>query len=420
MEVASVWVLLLCLCLPTTSAFQWTSAANFPDGKIVPSCVGENVFLPWNYDLSPAEHVITVEWYYRAPGGQDRLMAVESSGNFLHVPGLTQDVRRYQGAGLQIRNLTANQGGEYSVRVHYDMHGSSHTQTQSARVQAPETAVVDSRGLRAIYHHHAVYDPVTRDWHAQLTCEGLLSLGQPPVSIVWKTPSGAILPSSSQQNGTFTLNIPNPPQDGAYTCLPSNQSSLHGCGALPLHTSATTHVSSYDARFATMEARMRELQTQNADLIHTVQTLTSSPVTAQPIDAGCCSRVLQEVQDLTNQNRDLHARLDSALQISTQQGHQLQNLTNELARIRSREAITSAEVQLLKYMDGAPLRVGDRVVRGRDWGWGNQDGSPPGPGTVVAVPTDKDHIGWVTVHWDSGRTDHYRMGDQGLYDLRLV
>lgn len=42
------------------------------------------------------------------------------------------------------------------------------------------------------------------------------------------------------------------------------------------------------------------------------------------------------------------------------------------------------------------LRVGWRVVRGSDWKWDNQDGVPPGEGTVMSYPED----GWVRVRWD--------------------
>ncbi|KAK7474918.1 hypothetical protein BaRGS_00033805, partial [Batillaria attramentaria] len=280
------------------------------------------------------------------------------------------------------------------------------------------SAVVDGRGLRAVYHHDAVYDARTQDWHVQIECQGLVSLGQPPVSIVWKTPSGAIVPSTTQHNGTFTLTLPNPPEDGLYTCLPDNTSASAGCSAAPLHDSASVRITGYDARFAIMDARMRELQRQNADLIHTVQTLTTHPVTAtgQPLNWD----LVQEVRNLTAQNRDLTSRLDSALQIINQQAHQLQNLTAEVDRIRGEQASMTTDIGLLKYLDGVPLRVGDRVKRGKDWDWQNQDGNPPGPGTVVAVPVDDNHPGWVKVHWDSGLTDVYRMGAQGMYDLTMA
>ncbi|CAH0559918.1 unnamed protein product [Brassicogethes aeneus] len=66
--------------------------------------------------------------------------------------------------------------------------------------------------------------------------------------------------------------------------------------------------------------------------------------------------------------------------------------------------------QLLKHMT-----VGARVVRGMDWKWRDQDGNPPGEGTV----TGELHNGWIDVTWDHGGSNSYRMGAEGKYDLKL-
>tara|TARA_R110000868_G_scaffold83012_2_gene234519 strand:- start:4192 stop:5601 length:1410 start_codon:yes stop_codon:yes gene_type:complete len=56
--------------------------------------------------------------------------------------------------------------------------------------------------------------------------------------------------------------------------------------------------------------------------------------------------------------------------------------------------------------------IGARVVRGRDWDWGNQDGN--GIGTII----DKNGEGWVRVTWDNNPYEaSYRIGDNGKYDL---
>jgi len=58
--------------------------------------------------------------------------------------------------------------------------------------------------------------------------------------------------------------------------------------------------------------------------------------------------------------------------------------------------------------------VGARVMRGRDWNWGDQDGDPPGPGTIQS---HAESTGWVTVVWDSGGQNNYRAGEDHRYDL---
>ncbi|XP_076629620.1 ubiquitin fusion-degradation 4-like isoform X6 [Colletes latitarsis] len=60
--------------------------------------------------------------------------------------------------------------------------------------------------------------------------------------------------------------------------------------------------------------------------------------------------------------------------------------------------------------------AGARVARGLDWKWKDQDGVPPGEGTV----TGELHNGWIDVTWDHGGSNSYRMGAELKYDLRLV
>jgi hypothetical protein len=55
---------------------------------------------------------------------------------------------------------------------------------------------------------------------------------------------------------------------------------------------------------------------------------------------------------------------------------------------------------------------GDRVKRGPDWEWGNQDGGD-GLGTVQS----RDGAGWCDVEWDNGNSNSYRVGYNGAYDL---
>ena len=63
------------------------------------------------------------------------------------------------------------------------------------------------------------------------------------------------------------------------------------------------------------------------------------------------------------------------------------------------------------------LRIGDRVRRGRDWRWGDQDNNG-GIGTVV----DVEDRGIARVRWDhDGRTNVYRAGiEGGKHDLKRV
>ena len=60
------------------------------------------------------------------------------------------------------------------------------------------------------------------------------------------------------------------------------------------------------------------------------------------------------------------------------------------------------------------LTPGQQVVRGPDWKWRGQDSSSSG--TVVEL--DHTKPGWVVVEWHrSGKTNSYRVGYRGMFDL---
>ena len=62
----------------------------------------------------------------------------------------------------------------------------------------------------------------------------------------------------------------------------------------------------------------------------------------------------------------------------------------------------------------ALIKVGTRVVRGRDWKYGNQDGG--GEGTVM----DVHDVFSAYVRWDSGIEGVYSIGFSGCYDITLA
>ena len=62
------------------------------------------------------------------------------------------------------------------------------------------------------------------------------------------------------------------------------------------------------------------------------------------------------------------------------------------------------------------LKVGDTVVRGPDWSWGEQDGGAGKKGKVMEAPE-----GVVYVKWEAnGKTIDYFYGKNGRYDVQVV
>ncbi|XP_043254504.1 probable E3 ubiquitin-protein ligase HERC2 isoform X2 [Colletes gigas] len=76
-----------------------------------------------------------------------------------------------------------------------------------------------------------------------------------------------------------------------------------------------------------------------------------------------------------------------------------------------------SNVQLSGMELAALMKIGTRVVRGVDWKWGDQDGSPPGEGQVIG---ELGEDSWIRVLWDNGTTNSYRMGKEDKYDLKLA
>lgn len=70
-----------------------------------------------------------------------------------------------------------------------------------------------------------------------------------------------------------------------------------------------------------------------------------------------------------------------------------------------------------------PAGLGQRVVRGPDWKWDNQDGGDGHVGTLITVeqcPNGNDASPFcVRVLWDEGTVNIYRASRNGACDLRL-
>ncbi|KAL1139402.1 hypothetical protein AAG570_006386 [Ranatra chinensis] len=89
---------------------------------------------------------------------------------------------------------------------------------------------------------------------------------------------------------------------------------------------------------------------------------------------------------------------------------------DDLGKIaKEAEASLRKQRRFVKTQIVKQMVVGARVVRGIDWKWRDQDGTPPGEGTV----TGELHNGWIDVTWDHGGSNSYRMGAEGKYDLKL-
>ena len=61
-------------CVSVSGNLQWTmSALSLQDGARVQTCSGQTVDLAWSFNLTAADHLVDVEWYF-SPAGCMRCM----------------------------------------------------------------------------------------------------------------------------------------------------------------------------------------------------------------------------------------------------------------------------------------------------------------------------------------------------------
>ncbi|CAG2236881.1 unnamed protein product [Mytilus edulis] len=73
------------------------------------------------------------------------------------------------------------------------------------------------------------------------------------------------------------------------------------------------------------------------------------------------------------------------------------------------------KVNEVRTLVDEPIAVGCRVVRGKDWKYGDTDGGIGTYGTVVGTQESKKAV----VRWDNKKIGVYKMGCDGLFDLKL-
>ena len=93
-----------------------------------------------------------------------------------------------------------------------------------------------------------------------------------------------------------------------------------------------------------------------------------------------------------------------------------------LMRINDLQQVIQSYFRASKFQD---IFIGDRVVRGPDWKWGNQDGGAGLEGTVRGLrqwhPKDPPNVTTeVVVLWDHGLYGNYRFGYKSAFDVKVI
>ncbi|WAQ93699.1 HERC2-like protein [Mya arenaria] len=155
-------------------------------------------------------------------------------------------------------------------------------------------------------------------------------------------------------------------------------------------------VGTFNARMDSIEATVQDIQDTDNRLNQTVLLLH------------------QDVGETRNTCRSLEAAMKAApraVAITTAQ-------PKDAIKTRMYRGYTILDLdgeEITNHID-----VGSRVIQGKDWGWGNQDGG--GAGTVDSWYGGTRLHKQVMITWDGGKTGraNYRVGAYGKYDLYIL
>lgn len=257
---------------------QWQSSSALPDNFTVPTCIGQDVTLAWDYATESGEQVVNVEWRFRpAHGTTEEVLATGVNGHFFADPSVHQKIEFIPGAGIRLFNATEGYNGTYLVRVNLNVNGSIQTRTQSVNVIVTNESIASMDRIQA-QQLGARFMAVDQQQHIVLTCGHFSSLWMPSLEVVWTTPQNETLASTFHENGQFGLAIPNPFHAGQYTCHIADNSPATVCIASdsPLREVATVELDATQARIALLASELQHMQQQVLGMGGQLQDLTAN------------------------------------------------------------------------------------------------------------------------------------------------
>ncbi|PVD39511.1 hypothetical protein C0Q70_02145 [Pomacea canaliculata] len=255
--------------------YNWTSTS--PElGATYYACPGDTVTLPWSLVTTSSETVNDVEWYFAEGGGNNTLIASYIQGELLLSHSERQHLAFVPNAGLKVSDIAPEDFGQYSVRLVINSNSSFATKGGYVFVRLPEPPAVSDRLLRARILPSAVQE--SGQWHVQLSCGRFNSRGSLKFSVRWKTPSGQVLNSTYSETREDILTLPNPVEEGNYSCFLDVQDPTAKCAFVSptMMTSSNLHINScsvQQALFNPVQQEKEEMESAFKFLIRVRDTV---------------------------------------------------------------------------------------------------------------------------------------------------
>nr|KAG5703780.1 hypothetical protein BaRGS_009578 [Batillaria attramentaria] len=309
-----------------SSCFQWTTSSP-ADGAVIQACIREKVSFPWEFSTSADEILDNVQWHKRT-GNEDTLIAMYAADIFLPIA----PVEFLPNAGITISNHTFEDFGTFSVKVIYRQQETLFSVSRSAVLELPDAPVINGNRLMAHVQREPVTNVTTGEKHVQLTCGKFLGLGSRPVSVVWRTPSGETVPSTSFSHGEFHLTLPNPVVGGSYVCRLEDPSFAARCvkNMSALRRGAHLVVDEVQTRLLLLEDGVQGLQDKDQAVDDELERLEEK-------DANLTSRDEQLQGELLLQEKTdekIKTELKRQEDVDTNLKLRDVNLTSEVADLR--------------------------------------------------------------------------------------
>ncbi|PVD18277.1 hypothetical protein C0Q70_20826 [Pomacea canaliculata] len=182
-----------------SNAVLWSSSPHS-----ILACDGHEVTIPWSFTLIPNETVISITWFVERNDGTKNLFSSLTEGEFFSPS--RQHVQFVPNAGLRLQNVTDSDTGVYSVHVS-TLDGAGHVtiSNRSAAVQVTAPPVLSGGQFLARHRSAPEKDDVTGVWHVILECGQFTDRGRPPVTVQWRTPSGAVYTNVNYREASSAL-----------------------------------------------------------------------------------------------------------------------------------------------------------------------------------------------------------------------
>ncbi|XP_076463578.1 uncharacterized protein LOC143295821 [Babylonia areolata] len=237
------------------------AAQDTPPDVTVRACLGQNVTLPGDgggvslkpsSDAGQGQTVISVGWL-KHDGDKETMLAVNTSGHFLSSLGSRRaSLLHVPDKGVTLPEVREADLGRYTVRVRSVRDGVLRVQDTQLVLEQQDDIRLGGDDVQIHLADDVIYDPSTDEWHVQIKCGRFLSADKDHVAVTWRTPSNQLLNSTRSDDGHFVLHVPNPVEQGVYSCLLHtdhcrNKQSVSGNAA------ASVYVDSVEQRLRVLE-----------------------------------------------------------------------------------------------------------------------------------------------------------------------